>query len=69
MGKGSTGSRSESKAGGGAVGGLGEKPVQRLIQELLWEQVTEFLGRAKSARRSDSDWTPATGMDTPDPGG
>ena len=35
MGKGSTGSRSESKAGGGAVGGLGEKPVQRLIQELL----------------------------------
>ena len=29
--------------------------VQRLIQELLEEEVTEFLGRAKSALRSDSD--------------
>ena len=29
--------------------------VQRLIQELLEEEVTEFLGRAKSARRSESD--------------
>ena len=29
--------------------------VQRLIQELLEKVVTEFLGRAKSARRSDSD--------------
>ena len=29
--------------------------VQRLIQELLEEEMTEFLGRAKSARRSDSD--------------
>ena len=29
--------------------------VQRMIQELLEEEVTEFLGRAKSARRSESD--------------
>ena len=29
--------------------------VQRLIQELLEEEVTESLGRAKSARRSESD--------------
>ena len=29
--------------------------VQRLIQELLEEEVTAFLGRAKSALRSDSD--------------
>ena len=29
--------------------------VQRLIQELLEEEVTEFLGRAKSARRPESD--------------
>ena len=29
--------------------------VERLIQELLEEEVTEFLGRAKSALRSDSD--------------
>ena len=29
--------------------------VQELIQELLEEKVTEFLGRAKSARRSESD--------------
>ena len=29
--------------------------VQRLIQELLQEEVTEFLERAKSARRSESD--------------
>ena len=31
------------------------KEVQELIQELLEEEVTEFLGRAKSARRSESD--------------
>ena len=43
--------------------------VQELIQELLEEEVTEFLGRAESARRSESDWTPATGTDTPAPGG
>ena len=29
--------------------------VQRLIQELLEEEVTAFLGRAKSARRPESD--------------
>ena len=29
--------------------------AQRLIQELLQEEVTEFLGRAESARRSESD--------------
>ena len=29
--------------------------AQRLIQELLQEEMTEFLGRAKSARRSESD--------------
>ena len=29
--------------------------VQGLIQELLEQEVTEFPGRAKSARRSDSD--------------
>ena len=27
--------------------------LQRLIQELLEEEMTEFLGRARSARRSD----------------
>jgi len=32
--------------------------VQGLIQELLEEEVTEFLGRAKSARRSTLDGTP-----------
>ena len=32
-----------------------EAKVQRLIQELLEEEVTAFLGRAKSALRSDSD--------------
>tara|TARA_Y100000031_G_scaffold129985_1_gene149404 strand:- start:52 stop:1296 length:1245 start_codon:yes stop_codon:yes gene_type:complete len=32
--------------------------VQRLIQELLEEEVTEFLGRAKSARRSALDGVP-----------
>ena len=29
--------------------------VQGLIQYMLEEEVTEFLGRVKSARRSDSD--------------
>ncbi len=29
--------------------------LQRLIQELLEEEMTEFLGRARSARRSDRD--------------
>ena len=44
--------------------------VQRLIQELLEEEVTEFLGRAKSARRSESDnEIPAIGTDTVEPGG
>ena len=29
--------------------------MQKLIQEVLEEEVTEFLGRAKSARRSGAD--------------
>ena len=29
--------------------------MQKLIQEVLEEEVTEFLGRAKSARRSEAD--------------
>ena len=32
-----------------------EAKSRRLIQELLQEEVTEFLGRAQSARRSESD--------------
>ena len=29
--------------------------IQKLIQEVLEEEVTEFLGRAKSERRSETD--------------
>ena len=35
--------------------GLAQGQVQGLIQHVLEEEVTEFLGRAKSARRSGSD--------------
>ena len=47
----------------GAVWRIGcESQVQRLIQELLEEEVTAVLGRAKSALRSDSGTTiPAIG--------
>ena len=55
MGKRSTGSRSESRPEWEQLEDWGRGHVQRLIQELLEEEVTEFLGRAKSARRSESD--------------
>ena len=55
MRKESTGSRSESRPEWEQLEDWVRGHVQRLIQELLEEEVTEFLGRAKSARRSDSD--------------
>ena len=50
-----TGSRSESRPEWEQLEDWVRGQVQRLIQELLQEEVTEFLGRAKSARRSESD--------------
>ena len=50
-----TGSRSESRPEWEQLKDWVRGQVQRLIQELLEEEVTEFLGRAKSARRSESD--------------
>ncbi len=50
-----TGSRSESRPEWEQLEDWVRGQVQRLIQELLEEEVTEFLGRAKSARRSESD--------------
>ena len=55
MRKESTGSRSESRPEWERLEDWVRSQVQRLIQELLVEEVTEFLGRAKSALRSDSD--------------
>ena len=55
MGKRSTRSRSESRPEWEQLEDWVRGHVQRLIQELLEEEVTEFLGRAKSARRSESD--------------
>ena len=55
MRKESTGSRSESRPEWEQLEDWVRSQVQRLIQELLEEEVTEFLGRAKSALRSDSD--------------
>ena len=55
MGKRSTGSWSESRPEWDQLEDWVRGHVQRLIQELLEEEVTEFLGRAKSARRSESD--------------
>ena len=55
MRKESTGSRSESRPEWEQLEEWVRSQAQRLIQELLEEEVTEFLGRAKSARRSDSD--------------
>ncbi len=55
MGKRSTRSRSESRPEWEQLEDWVRGHVQRLIQELLEEEVTEFLGRAKSALRSDSD--------------
>ena len=65
-----TGSRSESRPEWEQLEDWVRGQVQRLIQELLEEEVTEFLGRAKSARRSAVGLQPpATGTDTPAPGG
>ena len=50
-----TGSGSESRPEWEQLEDWVRGQVQRLIQELLEEEVTEFLGRAKSARRSESD--------------
>ena len=55
MGKKSTESRSESRPEWEQLEDWVRGQVQRLIQELLEEEVTAFLGRAKSALRSDSD--------------
>ena len=55
MGKRSTGSWSESRPEWDQLEDWVRGQVQELIQELLAEEVTEFLGRAKSARRSESD--------------
>ena len=51
MRKESTGSRSESRPEWEQLEDWVRSQVQRLIQELLEEEVTEFLGRAKSALR------------------
>ena len=70
MRKESTESRSESRPEWEQLEDWVRSQVQRLIQELLEEEVTAFLGRAKSALRSDSDSTiPAIGTDTAEPGG
>ena len=69
MSKGITGSVSESRPEWEQLEDWVRGQVQRLIQKLLAEEVTEFLGRAKSARRSESTQTPAIGTDTPNPGG
>ena len=55
MRKESTESRSESRPECEQLEDWLRSQVQRLIQELLEEEVTAFLGRAKSALRSDSD--------------
>ena len=55
MRKESTGSRSESRPEWEQLEDWVRSQVQRLIQELLEEEVTAFPGRAKSALRSDSD--------------
>ena len=55
MRKESTESRSESRPEWEQLEDWVRSQVQRLIQELLEEEVTAFLGRAKSALRSDSD--------------
>ena len=55
MRKESTESRSESRPEWEQLEDWVRSQVQRLIQELLEEEVTAFPGRAKSALRSDSD--------------
>ena len=55
MRKESTESRSKSRPEWEQLEDWVRSQVQRLIQELLEEEVTAFLGRAKSALRSDSD--------------
>ena len=55
MRKESTESRSESRPEWEQLEDWVRSQVQRLIQELLEEEVTAFLGMAKSALRSDSD--------------
>ena len=69
MRKESTESRSESRPEWEQLEDWVRSQVQRLIQELLEEEVTAFLGRAKS--RSDPTRTtiPAIGTDTAEPGG
>ena len=55
MSKESIGSRSESRPEWEHLEDWVRGQVQRLIQDLLEQEVTEFLGRARSVRRSDSD--------------
>ena len=55
MSKESIGSRLESRPEWEHLEDWVRGQVQRLIQDLLEQEVTEFLGRARSVRRSDSD--------------
>ena len=55
MSKESIGSRSESRPEWEHLEDWVQGQVQRLIQDLLEQEVTEFLGRARSVRRADSD--------------
>ena len=55
MSKESIGSRSESRPEWEHLEDWVQGQVQRLIQDLLEQEVTEFLGRDRSVRRADSD--------------
>ena len=55
MSKEGIGSRSESRPEWEHLEDWVRGQVQRLIQDLLEQEVTEFLGRARSVRRADSD--------------
>ncbi len=69
MRKESTEGRSESRPEWEQLEDWVRSQVQRLIQVLLEEEVTAFLGRAKSALRSDSDNDTGYRTDTAEPGG
>ena len=70
MRKESTRSPSESRAHWEDLEEWVRGQIQGLIQELLEEEITELLGRAKSARGSTLDGArPATGMGTASRGG
>lgn len=58
MRKGNTNSTAESRVEWGHLEEWVRGQVQGLIQDLLEEEITEFLGRVKSARRSALDGAP-----------